>query len=237
MSIIETQEKLVSEIVYVKGSYAYQCKWDDYIQALEVGIDLVTETLQRLECGENNGNDTQINSHEILVTKTLLEELLNVVGATNPPEKKRNYRLKKIYELSCILREKLEQIPDIVPEKEEITSFNHWIKSLKIFKLNHGFVSSEYYQSRDDLYGDLRKIVLQRTPPLYKMFYARKVADLLEKENDGILKSDYELSELVRLVQGNKEFDYRNDWNYQKASIQDRIEREFYHNHLKSLIK
>ncbi len=242
MSIKEKQDKLIDEIVHVRGGYAYECKWDDHINALERGIELASDTLHLIS-EEDTSSNQKIDDHEIFATKILIEELLKVSGI-DQPQKSRNYRVKKVYELSCILREKLNQIPDIVQEEEKVTSINSWIKSLRIFKMNSKFISTEYYQSSGDLCTDISKIVLKKTSPLYQKLYVGKVSSLLDEENrktEDILKSDYELSELVRLTKDNPDFNYRKlsslEWTYQKALINDRIERGFYRSGLKMLIK
>lgn len=232
MSIREKQESIITDIVYLKGSYTYQCTWNDYIKSLEFGLEVVSSCM----------NEPNMDEHEASITRALIEELLKVAGSSEAPTNNRDYKGKRIYELSCALREKIEGFPKIVESKEKPTSLNRLVKSLQIFKLNSRKISTDFYETGDDLYGDIRKIVLRRNPPLYQQFYAGKVASILKegnKETDNLLAEDYELERLVNFIDSTPEFycRRRNDWTVQKAIVDERIHKGFYQSHLKLLVK
>ena len=232
MSIREKQEKLIGEIVYLKGSYTYQCTWNNHISALEFALGLVSDYM----------DNSKMDEHEASVTRALIEELLKVAGRTEPPTSNRDYKGKKIYNLSCTLREKLEEFPRMIEVKEKSTSLNGLVKSLQIFKLKSREISTNFYETGDDLYGDIRKIVLQKKPPLYQQFYAGKVVSILKEGNsktENFLAEDYELERLINHIEGTPDFycRRRNDWSVQKAIIDERINKGFYRSHLKILVK
>lgn len=232
MSIREKQEELIEGIVYLKGSYTYQCTWNDHINALEFALEIVSDYMDY----------SKIDEHEASVTRVLIEELLKVAGRTEPPTSNRDYKGKKIYNLSCTLREKLEEFPRMIEDKEKPTSLNGLVKSLQIFKLRSHEISTDFYETGGDLYSDIRKIVLKKDPPLYQKFYAGKVVSILKEGNsqtENFLAEDYELERLVDYIESTPDFycRRRNDWNVQKAIIDERINKGFYRSHLKILVK
>ncbi len=72
------------------------------------------------------------------------------------------------------IREKQEKFPRMMEEKEQPTSLNGLVKSLQIFKLKSRKITTDFYETGDILYGDIRKIVLKKDSPLYQQFYAGK---------------------------------------------------------------
>ena len=50
---------------------------------------------------------------------------------------------------------KLDNIPYIETEKEEIDDIDDWIKSLKIFKLRNGHLSNEYFKTSYEVYQNI----------------------------------------------------------------------------------
>ena len=116
------------------------------------------------------------------------------------------------------------------------------MKSLKVFKLKSREITTDFYETGDSLYGDIRKIVLKKDPPLYQQFYAGKVVSILKegnKETDNLLAEDYELERLVNFIDSTPNFycRRRDDWTVQKAIVDERIHKGFYHSHLKLLVK
>jgi len=232
MSIVEKHEKLIAEIVYLKGSYTYQCTWNDHIKALEFGLEVVSDSMNPLNADE----------HEKTVTRALIEELLKVAGRGEAPTSNRDYKGKKIYELSCSLKEKIKEFPRITEDREQPTSLNGLVKSLQIFKLKSRGISTDLYETGYDLYVDIRKIILTKDSPLYKTFYAGKVVSILKegnKETDNLLSEDYELERLVNFIDNRPDFycRRRDDWTVQKAIVDERINKGFYQSHLKLLVK
>ncbi|MDE5587055.1 MAG: hypothetical protein K2I72_01635, partial [Bacilli bacterium] len=227
----------------------YQCTWNDHINALEFGLELASESLaeiRKLIAGANMVSDDRsyprIDYRETIATKVLCEELLKVAGLKEEPTNKRNYKGKRIYNLSCDLRRALEQFPRTVEDKEKPDSLNGLVKSLQIFKLESREISTDFYETGGDLYSDIRKIVLKKESPLYKKFYAGKVASILKEgnnETENFLAEDYELEQLVTLIEGTPDFycRRRNDWSVKKAIIDERINKGFYCSHLKVLVK
>lgn len=232
MSIREKQESIIADIVYLKGGYTYQCTWNDYIKSLEFGLEVVSDCM----------NDPNMDGNEASITRALIEELLKVAGRSEEPTNNRDYKGKRIYELSCALREKIEEFPRVIEEKEKPTSLNGLVKSLQIFKLRSRKITTDFYETGDDLYGDIRKIVLRKGSPLYQKFYAGKVVSILKegnKETDNLLAEDYELERLVNFIDSTPEFycRRRDDWTVKQAIVDEQIQKGFYHSHLKLLVK
>lgn len=228
----ERLEKLIDTISYIRGGYTYQCTSNDYIKALEQGIEMMNDILD----SENR------EEKDYYTIRILMEELIKVAGIQNPVTNNRRYKDKKIYELTCILKQKLLEIPYIEEKPILIENINDWIKSLKIFKLNGQHVSTDYYESSYDLYYDIRKMILKRNQPIYKKIYLEKVANVLDSENkDNILKTDFELHYLVKLIKDHPDFNYRlmqiRGKSVLSLVIHDRIEKGFWENRLRILIK
>lgn len=82
----------------------------------------------------------------------------------------------------------MASIPYVLDELTEIKTVNDWIKSLKIYKLENQFLSTDYYQTSYDLYQDIRKIGFTKNPPSYKKIYASRVINKISsKENQSKL--------------------------------------------------
>ena len=240
MTIEEKQEQLIEDILYLMGSYTYSPTWNNGIQGLNFGIEVVDDTLEELN--HSMIDKSQMDTHKIYVTRILIEELLHVAGKMNPPDSEHRYKERKVYELSCILREKLESFPNIVVEEEKPTSLNGLVKSLQIYKLQSTKISEEFYETGQDVFYAMGKIVLKKEPPIYQQFYSGKVAKILkdaDKQGKNFLSEDYELEKLVDFITSSPEFYVRhsNDWNIQKAIINERIVKGFYQNDLKVLVK
>ena len=137
MSIREKQESIITDIVYLKGGYTYQCTWNDYIKSLEFGLEVVSDCM----------NDPNMDGNEASITRALIEELLKVAGRSEEPTNNRDYKGKRIYELSCALREKIEEFPRVIEEKEKPTSLNGLVKSLQIFKLRSRKITTDFYET------------------------------------------------------------------------------------------
>lgn len=103
----------------------------------------------------------------------------------------------------------------------------------------------DYYQTTDEIYHDIRKIVFTKNPPHYKKIYAYRVVQKLDSEENqqklpkgiNLRAEDYELTELMRLIKNNPDFNIRYNWTYPKALIEERLEKEEWQNNLRLLIK
>ncbi len=240
MTIEEKQEQLIEDILYLMGSYTYSPTWNDNIQGLNFGIEVVDDTLEELN--HSMVDESQMDTHKIYVTKVLIEELLHVAGKTELPDSNHRYKARKVYKLSCLLRKKLESFPNIVVEEEKPISLDGLVKSLQIYKLQSKKISEEFYETGQDVFYSMRKIILQKDPSFYQRFYVGKVAKILKdgnEEGQNFLSEDFELEKLVGFITNSPEFYVRrrNDWNIQKAIINERIEKGFYESDLKVLIK
>ena len=107
--------------------------------------------------------------------------------------------------------EEVKNIPYIEDKSKEILSIDDWVESLKIFKLAGSFLSMDYYHRSDDLFYDLRKIILNSSA-LYKRIYVGRVVEKLDRNQRSIPKNldlrteNYELFELIRIFKNNPNY-------------------------------
>lgn len=232
-NINQKLELLAKEVIYI--NYNDKTTWNDYIKAFNKGLEIISDIM----------NQDNVSDDDYIALRKLMKELIKK-GIDGPVTDIRSYKRNMLSELTAKLKEELTKIPDITEKEPEIKNVNDWIASLKIFKLNDKFLSTNYYYNSYDLYHDVRRIVLTKNPPIYKKIYLGRIADKIEnQENKSKLPSninlqvaDYELAQLIKLIHKNPEFNYKlMTFSYQNSEINSRFEREEWRNNLLLLIK
>ena len=225
--------KFANSVINIRREFNTITIWEEYIKTFE----LCKETLLYFKRSKKTTNE------ELIALKTLTEELLNL-GSSCYDENIRSYKRKMICKLSDEIKDIIQKLPPVEEKNEEIKTVDDWIKSLKIYKLDTSHLSSLYYQNSYDIYRDIRKIVLTKNPPHYKRIYAGRVAEKLDSEKQKLPEqinlqiADYELSEMMRLIKDNKDFNYKlMPFSYEKLIINDRFERQEWSNNLLLLVK
>jgi hypothetical protein len=228
-------ENLAEEIIYLRGWYFSNITWGERIEIFKLGIDTISYIKRH----------PTVNSDCWYKLRKLIEELLKM-GISEPVTDIESYKRVEIFNLTEKLKQELDSIPYIADEIIEIKTVNDWIESLKIYKLGDGFLLEDYYQSSDDLYRDIRKIVFTKNPSKYKKIYAGRVINKLSnEENQSKIPSsinlrieDYELTELIRLIKNNPDFNYElMNRDYQNILINERLEHGEFTNNLLLLVK
>lgn len=212
--VYEELELFRKTIMSIHGGRTYSPTWNRIIDVFINSIQMI----ERLKARNDVSND------DWYVLRRLADELLSEWGVVSRTEDTRRYKLKKLYYLTQELKEELTSIPYIPDDVIEINNVNDWIKSLKIYILGRVYSRTplliDYYQSSDEVYRGIRKIVFTKNPPLYKKIYAYRVVEKLDsKENQmslpkgvSLKKEDYELTQLMRLIQSHEEV--FNPWKF-----------------------
>lgn len=171
-------------------------------------IGLMEYTLEITNYLKNN----QVEEKDLVIFRGLINESL-LYGAEERISMSNHY--KKLYRLTMEVKEELVNSNILVAE-EPITDLNSWIKSLKIFKISDRYneLEEKTYQNSYELYQAMRKIILKRGSTKYKRIYVGMIVERLEEEskripqNIQIHESDYELSQIIKLVRNSKECGY-----------------------------
>ena len=225
---------LARNIIDIHGGFSNLITWDEYIKAHQVCLETVAFIKQNKETSSNDW----------LVLRKLMEEILKLNIECEVEIK--SYKREKFSKLRKQIKKELECIPYIKEKETEIKTVDYWIKSLKILKLRNSYLSKEYYQSSYELYQDIRKIIIKKNQPDYKRIYVGKVINELDKkENKSKLPAninlnieDYELSQLVKLIRNNPDFNYElMPFKYENALINHRLETGSWVNKLLLLVK
>lgn len=204
--------------------------WSIKIMVFTDNLNLITKIRKR-----------KLSDDESITLRKLTEELIKL-GIEEPVENIKSYKRTELFKLTTKAKRELEKIRYIEEQEPEIKNINDWIKSLKIYKLENNNLSQIYYQNSYELYQDIRKIILSKTVPNYQKIYAARVINKIEEQNKlskiNIKIEDYELSELIRLIKNNSEFNYKlMPFKYQKELIMQRFERVEWKNNLLLMIK
>ena len=111
--------------------------------------------------------------------------------------------------------------------------------------MNGIYLNSNYYENSYELYNDIRKIVLRESSNKHQQIYALRLSEkLLEQNNQKTLppgitleKGDYELSEIIRLINNNPQYHYRLKKSLLYNEINYKFDRKEHANKLYLLLK
>lgn len=197
-------QDLAHKIKYLYINEGYRNTWNEYISMMEDTLNIMTSV------------DQNIKTEDLEVLKGLIKEALNL-GLSKKDPTIRSYKRDILYELTSKVKEELNNKPYLQYTEEEITDFNSWIKSLKIFKMGVSGLEKDIYETSYDLYQGMRKIILSKSNPAYKKIYVIQVVEKLESDenqkklptNVNVETEDYELYQIIKLVKQNPDFNYR----------------------------
>lgn len=200
----EKLNKLAEQIMTLYINEGYGNTWNEYIEMMELTLSLILEAKQ-----------IHIDDNELIILRGLIKEALNL-GLNEIDPKIRSPKRSKLYELTIKVKEEIEKFPDLKYQDEEVTDFNSWIKSLKIFKMGAVGLDDTIYETSYELYQGMRKIILDKKSQNYKKIYLYKIVEILDSEENQkklpidieLKQVDYELYQVIKLVKGNKDFNY-----------------------------
>lgn len=189
-------EELAKTIIYIHGDIT----WNEQLVAFRKALDIILFIK----------NQEYVEDKQWLVLRKLTDELLKK-GIDRPVIDIKSYKRNRLYDLTLNVMEEVKNIPYIEDKSKEILSIDDWVESLKIFKLAGSFLSMDYFHTSDDLFYDLRKIILNSSA-LYKRIYVGRVVEKLDRNQRSIPKNldlrteNYELFELIRIFKNNPNY-------------------------------
>lgn len=197
--IKELINRIIQDIIY-QGHDTLSNRLD----LMKNGLEIITAT----------NREQNISNEDKVIVKRITEELINLKGNDLVVDMN-SYIRKRINEVSEHLKEELSKL-SYIETIEPIETFDNWIKSLRIFKMNGIYLKPDYYENSYDLYSDMRKIVLKRNSTEHQKIYTLRISEkLLEKSSQQTLpnnitleKGDYELSEIIKLMTNNPQYYY-----------------------------
>ena len=213
---------LAEQLIELYNNLYYGNTWNEYIKMMQTTLDLIFYT-----------KENEVEEHELIILNNLVNEALNLVQDSSISKIKSSKR-KKLKDLTILVKDEMSKQP-LFNFEEPITDFNSWIKSLKIFKMGDSQLEEQIYETSYELYQGMRKIILKKSSPRYKKIYLSKIIERLESEenlqklpnNIRMEAEDYELSQIIRLVKFNPEFDYRNnDFGILTLTKADNLDRQ-----------
>lgn len=228
IKIEELVNRYIEDIIYQNHD-----TWNNRLDLMKNNLEIITDI----------NDKTDVNNKDKILVKNITEELIKL--GKNPQEVNiKSYLRMRVYEVSKQLKEELSKL-SYVENIESIETFDDWIKSLKIYKLNGNYLSLNYYDKSYDLYTDMRKIVLKRNSTVHQKIYAVRVCDkLLEEKNQETLpnkmslkQGDYELSEIIRLISNSPQYHYELTRHVLYTQIKSNFDTKEHANKLYSLIK
>ena len=229
----EKLRNLANSIINLRSEYTNITIWEEYIKTFE----LCKDTVMFFKRSKKTTNE------ELIVLKKLTDELLKLGGSCDNSTI-RSYKRNRVSKLKDEIKINIEKLPLVEEKSAQIDTVDSWIKSLKIFKLHNGHLSSEYHQTCYEVYQNIRKIILTKDPSDYKRIYIGRVVEKLEMEKNNLPEhinlqvEYYELTELMRLIKDNPDFNYKlMPFKYQRSLINDRFERQEWKNNLLLLVK
>lgn len=200
----EKLNKLAGQIITLYLNEGYGNTWNEYIEMMELTLSLILESKQNY-----------IDENGLIILRGLIKEALNL-GLNEIDSTIRSHKRSKLYELTIKVKEEVEKNSYLKYQEEEVTDFNSWIKSLKIFKMGDVGLEGTIYETSYDLYQGMRKIILDKKSPNYKKIYVYKIVEKLESEenqqklpdNIEISQADVELYQIIKLIKENNDFNY-----------------------------
>lgn len=161
---------------------------------------------------------------------------------------KNNERLrKKLYQLVEQMEKEIESMKKMTPMDHKYTDLNEWIESLNIGKFIGQHVGTEQYQTSYELFVDLRKVIMDKKASQKQEIYTGRIVDQLDEgrkslsENCKIEVSDYELAQLIKMIQSNPRYHYKLlHHQYNSCSLEEihkSVEREIQFSKQKILVQ
>ena len=154
-------------------------------------------------------------------------ESLNVWAKNSHKSQEKIRTLQQQLESEIELTSQMEQL------KYQYKDLNQWISSLNIGKFRNNGVVDEKYLTSYEIYSDLRQIFISKKVGCKEQIYTGKIVDRMEDKqntldsNCKIEVADYELSQLIKIIKNNPNFNYRlMDHNCKTTTINETLERE-----------
>lgn len=113
----------------------YENTWNEYIEMMELTLSLILEATQK-----------EIDENDLITLRKLIKEALNL-GLNEIDSTLRSPKQSKLYELTIKIKEVVEKNSYLKYQEEEVTDFNSWIKSLKIFKMGESGLEDTIYET------------------------------------------------------------------------------------------
>ena len=196
-------EKLAQELINLYINEGYGNTLNEYLEMMELTLVLIDKSKKN-----------ELEENELNALRNLINEVINFDFNENNLSLK-SFKRRKLCELMFQIKEEVKNNPCLQLPKEEPTNFNSWIRSLKIFKIGSNGLEDSIYETSYDLYQQMRKIILNRKSPSYQKIYLTQIVDKLELKNSKFYMEmeqyDYELYQIVRLVNKNPDMNYHDN--------------------------
>lgn len=196
--------QLATKLMSLYINEGYGNTWNEYIDMMETTLSLIKDA-----------KENKYTEKDMTILKGLIKEALNL-GLSEKDMTIKSHKHAKLYELTIKVKEEIEKFPYLKYQEEEITDFNSWIRSLKIFKMGSNGLEDKIYETSYELYEGMRKIILSKKSPSYKKIYMSMIVEKLEHQenkdklptNIKIEQEDYELYQIIKLVKQNNDLNY-----------------------------